>query len=140
MKNCGLDQVIRREPHFDLGLSAEESEDSTYERMDIGNKDDTSATDKGKGKESWREQQQGTQWIRENMWTSHAPTWRSWTKGQGKGLHLWRKDGNCHASVGFPATRSYLVHFEAVAKSMDSTRPNNSIPVVVAACAIPSTS
>ena len=56
-----------------------------------------------------------------------GPTWGGWTKGQGKGLHLWGTDESFDSSVGFPATSPSLFHIEASTASQDSFLPKISV-------------
>ena len=57
-----------------------------------------------------------------NIWTSFAPTWGGWTKGQGKGLHLWGTDESFDSSAGFPAMSPSFIptqHFRGARTSAD---------------------
>ena len=93
--------------------------------------------EKGKGKGFWegakgiwrsgKSNSKGHKGSGKNMWTSFAPTWGGWTKGQGKGLHLWGTDESFDFSAGFPATSPSLFHMGAGTACKDSFLPNISV-------------
>ena len=93
--------------------------------------------EKGKGKGFWegakgiwgsgKSISKGHKGSGKNMWTSFSPTWGGWTKGQGKGLHLWGTDESFDSSAGLPATSPSLFHIGAGTACKDSYLPNISV-------------